>query len=176
MPQLHQRVNSLDKRVFDYVAAHDSSVLDHVLPRLGVAANYGRLWLGIAAVLVLTGRPDARRAAVRGTVSLALASATANVVAKGLYPRVRPHDGGVPESRRLRRAPLTTSFPSGHSASAAAFATAAALEVPALALPLGALALAVAVSRVVSGAHYPSDVVAGIALGLSAAAVTRRRR
>jgi membrane-associated phospholipid phosphatase len=176
MRRIRRRVSALDRRVFDFVARRDSPLLDEVLPRLSVAANYGRLWMGVAAALTLTGRPDARRAAVRGMASLAVASATANVLAKGLYPRGRPHTDGVPPARRLRRAPVTTSFPSGHSASAAAFATAAALEVPALALPLGVLALAVAVSRVVTGAHYPSDVAVGMAIGVGAAAVTRRRR
>jgi undecaprenyl-diphosphatase len=139
-----------------------------------VAANYSRLWLGVAAGLVLTGRADARRAAVRGLVSLAVASATANVLAKGLSGRARPAVAQVPVVRRLRRAPLTTSFPSGHAASAAAFATGASLEMPALAVAVGGLAAAVAGSRIVTGAHYPSDVVAGAALGVGAATLTLR--
>jgi undecaprenyl-diphosphatase len=157
------------------VAGTTSSVLDDVLPRLSVAANYGRLWMGVAAVLALTGRRDARRAAVRALVGLGVASATANIVAKGMSRRARPHHGVVPVVRRLRRAPVTTSFPSGHSASAAAFATAAALEMPVLAVPLGVLAAAVIVSRVATGAHYPSDVIAGSAVGVGAALLTRRR-
>jgi undecaprenyl-diphosphatase len=70
--------------------------------------------------------------------------------------------------------PFTTSFPSGHAASAAAFTTAVALELPATAIPLAPLAFAVAASRVVIGVHYPSDVIAGVALGMVAAGVTRR--
>ena len=56
----------------------------------------------------------------------------------------------------------TTSFPSGHAASAAAFATGVALEVPALAVPVGGLAAAVGASRAISRVHYPSDVLAGL--------------
>jgi undecaprenyl-diphosphatase len=149
-------------------------VLDQVLPRLSVAANHGRLWVGVAAVLALSGRPRARRAAVHGMVSLGVASAVTNIVAKGLWGRMRPVTDRVPTARRLRRSPVTTSFPSGHSASAAAFATAAAVEAPAVAVPLGALSAAVAVSRVVTGAHYPSDVVAGAAIGVGAALLTGR--
>jgi membrane-associated phospholipid phosphatase len=174
MQGLRQHLSALDRQLFDLVATTDSAVLDRVLPRLSLAANYGRLWMGIAAVLVLTGRPDARRAAIHGMTSLAVASATANVLAKGVFPRGRPHLAGVPVVRRLVRAPVTTSFPSGHSASAVAFATAASMEMPVLTVPLGVLALAVSVSRVATGAHYPSDVVAGMALGAAVAGLTRR--
>jgi undecaprenyl-diphosphatase len=59
-------------------------------------------------------------------------------------------------------------------ASAAAFATGVALEVPALAVPVGGLAAAVGASRVTSRMHYPSDVLAGFALGTAAGLLTLR--
>jgi acid phosphatase family membrane protein YuiD len=64
--------------------------------------------------------------------------------------RLRP-TSEVPLARHLSRVPRSTSFPSGHAASAAAFATGVALEIPALAAPVGALAAAVGASRVVTG-------------------------
>jgi membrane-associated phospholipid phosphatase len=171
---LRSRLKRLDQRVFEEVAGTDSALLDDVAPRLSVAANYGRLWMAVAAALASTGRPDARRAAAAGLVALGAASTVANVLAKGLSGRTRPHTGVVPLVRRLRRAPVTTSFPSGHSASAAAFATAASLHAPVLAVPLATLAGGVALSRVATGAHYPSDVLAGAAIGVCAAVVTNR--
>ena len=65
-------------------------------------------------------------------------------------------------------------MPSGHAASAAAFATAAVMEAPILAAPLGALAAAVAYSRVYNGVHYPGDVVFGGAIWIAVAAATTR--
>jgi membrane-associated phospholipid phosphatase len=166
------RLTTVDQRLLDRLGAVQSGVLDHALPRLSHAANHGRLWFGVAGVLVLTGRSDARHAATRGLVSLGVASGIANVVAKQVVRRVRPTADRVPPVRWLRRAPVTTSFPSGHSASAAAFATGAAIEMPVLAVPLGGLAGAVAISRVVTGAHYPSDVVIGVLLGAGVGAAT----
>jgi membrane-associated phospholipid phosphatase len=174
MGDVVDRLTAVDQRVLDRLGGVDSRLFDRVLPWLGTAANHGKLWIGVAGLLVLTGRPDARRAAARGLASLAMASATANVVAKGAFRRVRPATDRVPPVRWLRRAPVTTSFPSGHSASAAAFSTGAALEMPALGVPVGGLAAAVAVSRVVTGAHYPSDVVTGLMVGVGAALLTRR--
>ena len=168
------RLQNLDVRLFDLVAAAHPRGLDPVLPRLGRAANHGVLWLAGASALALSRNRSARRAAMRGVGSLALASTAANAVAKQLVGRRRPVTTGVPIARQLLRPPITTSFPSGHSASAAAFATAVTLEAPWLGAVAIPLALAVAGSRVYTGAHYPGDVVAGIALGAGVAALTLR--
>jgi diacylglycerol kinase family enzyme/membrane-associated phospholipid phosphatase len=167
-------LNTTDQRVLAWVATRTSPVLDTTLPALGRAANYGRLWQAIALGLALIGNKHVRRAALRGLIALSIASFTANVISKRLTRRPRPATDVIPLIRRLTTAPRTTSFPSGHSASAAAFATAVAMEAPPLvAVPVAGLATAVAASRVVTGAHYPSDVLAGAALGGTAAALTR---
>ncbi|NED26421.1 phosphatase PAP2 family protein, partial [Streptomyces anulatus] len=67
----------------------------------------------------------------------------------------------VPVVRQLKRQPITTSFPSGHAASAAAFATGVALESKGWGAVVAPVAVAVATSRVYTGVHYPSDVLAG---------------
>jgi membrane-associated phospholipid phosphatase len=69
--------------------------------------------------------------------------------------RHRPdRDGlGVPRQRWVTM-PSWTSFPSGHSASAAAFAAAVGDLLPALKLPLRGAASVVAFSRVYTGVHY----------------------
>jgi hypothetical protein len=82
--------------------------------------------------------------------------------------------GEVPRDRRPGRTPVTTSFPSGHAAAAAAFATGVGLEMPALAAPVGALAAAVGISRVVNGVHYPSDIAGGWAFGAGVGMLTLR--
>jgi undecaprenyl-diphosphatase len=68
---------------------------------------------------------------------------------------------------------VTSSFPSGHSASAAAFAAGAALESGGWGAVLSPVAAGVAFSRVYTGAHFPSDVVVGCAVGLGAALAVR---
>ena len=71
---------------------------------------------------------------------------------------------GVPQQRWVTM-PSSTSFPSGHSASAAAFAVAVGDLLPALRLPLRGAASVVAFSRVYTGVHYPSDVLVGAVVG-----------
>ncbi|MBT2481550.1 bifunctional phosphatase PAP2/diacylglycerol kinase family protein [Streptomyces sp. ISL-94] len=163
-----------DRALFDAVARRHWPGADRVLPRLGRAANHGVLWGGAAAALTAFGSARARKAALRGAASLALASATINTVGKWSVRRPRPLLDGVPAVRQLATQPQTTSFPSGHSASAFAFTAGLALESPGWGAALAPVAASVAFSRVYTGVHYPSDVVAGAALGVAAGYVVRR--
>ena len=61
------------------------------------------------------------------------------------------------------------SFPSGHMAITAALATGAAIAFPRARLALGLYVAAVAFTRVLFGAHFPFDTVAGTALGVASA-------
>jgi undecaprenyl-diphosphatase len=131
------------------------------------------LWFVLAAALGARRSKWTRRAALRGLAGMAIASPAVNVLAKRLVRRARPERPLLPVGR-VARPPRTTSFPSGRAASAAAFATGVALEVPALAVPVGGLAAAVGAARVTSRMHYPSDVLAGFALGTAAGLLTLR--
>lgn len=170
---LGEALHRLDAELFRRaVQAHDP-LLDRTLPALSRAADHSVLWFAVAAVLAAAGGPGWRRGAGRGLAAVALASTATNVVVKGQYARTRPPLHTVPVRRRVRRLPVTTSFPSGHSASAVAFAAAVGREAPELALPLGLAAAAVAWSRVWTGAHYPGDVLVGAGIGALAAAAVR---
>ncbi|MDT3438016.1 MULTISPECIES: bifunctional phosphatase PAP2/diacylglycerol kinase family protein [unclassified Pseudofrankia] len=166
------RVGAADRALFGAIAAA-RPIADPLLPRLSHAADHGLLWWGVAGALGMT-RGRRRRAAGRGLVALGLASAVTNGPAKMIFRRGRPVNHAVPLVRRPHRQHLSFSFPSGHSASAAAFATAVALDAPKVAAPVGALAGLVAFSRVYIGVHYPSDVVAGAALGAACALATTK--
>lgn len=169
-----RRLRRADHALFARIAATRWPGAEPVLPRLSRAADHGVLWFGTAAAVAAFGGPRGRRAALRGLGSLALASATANTAGKGAFRRARPVLDAVPVIRHLTRQPITSSFPSGHTASAAAFACGVAMESPRWGLALAPVAWSVAFSRIYTGAHYPSDVLAGAALGLGAALVVRR--
>ena len=148
--------------------------LDAVLYPLSRAADLSVMWLVIWAGLTVSGNRRAKRGGLRGLASLALTSGLVNALVKPLFGRLRPEPGADSWLIRSARIPLSSAFPSGHSASAAAFATGAAMEAPLLGGPLGALVTAVGVSRVRTRIHYPFDVVAGAAIGFGIARATRR--
>ena len=173
MPAPHwlSELERIDAALYAAVADADVPPLDRAMHRLSVAANYSRLWIGIAGLLALAGGRDGRRAAFDGLASIAVTSAIVNVAFKPLGRRRRPERG--PILARHVRMPRSRSFPSGHAASAFAFAAGVAGTQPQLGLPLRALAALVAYSRVHTGVHFPGDVVVGALAGTAIAVVAR---
>jgi undecaprenyl-diphosphatase len=157
---------ALDRSVYTAIAQTPTPTLDAALRRLSDAANNSKLWLGIAATMAAAGGSQGRRTAALGVAAVGITSATVNLASKRLFDRARPDRTGVdvPLPRQVRM-PTSTSFPSGHAASAFAFANAVAGQWPVAGLPLRALASAVAYSRVHTGVHYPTDVVIGSLIG-----------
>ncbi len=164
-------VDALDKEVFAAVARTDSPILDAVMPKVSRAADYSLLWMAIAAGMRLSRSRVTNRAAARGIGTLAVSSLVTNQLAKRVRARKRPGLEGVPLARLARRMPTSHSFPSGHSASAAAFAIGAGMESAPIGLGLAAIGGAVGFSRVATGAHYPSDVIGGFAIGAGLAII-----
>lgn len=171
--QLLSELSALDKKLYEAVATTDTPTLDRFFRRLSSAADKSVLWFGIAGVIAVGGGRTGRRAALNGVVSIGLASATANLLGKQLTDRRRPDraGAGVPDERHVTM-PESTSFPSGHTASAFAFAEGVGSVIPALGLPLRLAAVAVGYSRVHVGVHYPGDVAGGALIGRTAAEVT----
>ncbi len=167
-------LGTLDREAFEAVAESPSPFLDTVMPRLTRAADHSKLWFAIAAAMGAVGSASVRRGAARGVVSLAVTSLVTNQLAKRIWRRPRPDRSLIPLARQTKRVPTSHSLPSGHSASAAAFAVAVGLESPLAGLPLALLAGLVGLSRVATGAHYPGDVFAGFGIGAAIAVLGAR--
>ena len=167
-----RELGAVDRAVYAAVADTPTAEMDGPLRRLSEAANQSRLWFGIAAAIALLGGRRGRRAALEGVVAIGVTSATINLGVKPLADRRRPDRLGSDQAAdRHVPMPKSSSFPSGHAASAFAFAYAVGRHLPGLAVPIRLLAGGVAYSRVHTGVHYPGDVVVGSILGAGTAAM-----
>jgi membrane-associated phospholipid phosphatase len=166
---------AVDLAVYRAVAATPTPALDAAMSRVSHTADKSRLWICGAAVFAIVGGPPGRRAALQGLASVAVTSAVVNLGVKRLGGRRRPdrEGAGVPVARHVRM-PTSLSFPSGHSASAFAFAAGVGHQLPPIAIPLHGLAAVVAYSRVHTGVHYPGDAVVGSLIGTALGQLTTR--
>ncbi len=138
-------------------------VLFRLVSRLGNGALWYALMLGLALGQGRAGLETGLRMLAAGAIGLA-----AYKLLKSSTTRPRPYQ--VLRGIRAGIAPLDAfSFPSGHTLHAVAFTLVAISQFPVLAPALVPFTLLVALSRVVLGLHYPSDVLAGAAIGVLAA-------
>ena len=162
------RLVELDESIAQWGFDHASGLSNDLLE---VVTTLGETWFVILAGVVLVIAERFRRQPARWALAfLVFVVLGQNVLTrtiKELADRVRPDLNPIAET-------LGPSFPSGHSATAAAFYAAAALVLgrgrPRLTrafLAGGAVAIAVGVagSRVLLDVHWLSDVIAGVALG-----------
>ncbi len=136
---------------------HPPVVAWRTIARMVVASYAGGLVVNVIKLIVTRVRP---RAADLTDLTTPLATFGTAALAKP----IAVSDAALKSSDLM-------SFPSGHAAAAAALATVLAWKYPHGLPVFGALAALAAAQRVVSSAHYPSDVAFGAAVGVAAAAV-----
>lgn len=154
-------LSGLDTRVLISMRTRGHSpAAESVAKFLGKIGEYGAVWLFLGVLFALLD-PDRRSewlmAGILGPVAIVL-----NFAVKLVVRRPRPKLDGLPP---LGGAPSSLSFPSAHATASFAAATAM-TRIDSTAALLFILASAIALGRPYLGMHYPSDVIAGIVLGV----------
>jgi membrane-associated phospholipid phosphatase len=152
---------NLDERLLYVLRTHGHSpAAERVVAGFSRLGQHGAVWLALGAAGAALDAPERRRGWGRATATVAGTYAL-NTALKLLVRRRRPQLDGLPA---LTGTPTQLSFPSAHAATSFAAARLyARLGVPPF--PLYELACLLALSRLYLGVHYPSDVLAGAALG-----------
>lgn len=170
---MHNYLMGLDGSLFHLTnAAWTNPLLDAVMPALSWAGNMGLVWLVLLGGIAAFGKKTGRRIALAGLVALAIAIVSSEAM-KEITMRPRPF-AVLPGVSLLVGAPSSYAFPSGHTTSAFAAASATVLaskrllgRVPVWGWSMLALAAAISYSRLYVGVHWPTDVAAGVVLGLA---------
>jgi undecaprenyl-diphosphatase len=161
-----ESLQSLNLQLLETLRTWHAPWLDVVMATLTISGVMGGVWQ-LLALIGLT-RARWRAAAWRMLLTVWMALAVANGVAKPIIARTRPSAPPAP-TRSLPPASATMSFPSGHAASAFAGAVAASRLWPATRVVWWTLAVLIAYSRLYLGHHDPLDVIGGAILGVATA-------
>jgi membrane-associated phospholipid phosphatase len=152
-----------DRRVLRFMRTRGHSpASENAMKALGMTGEWGVVWVAIA--LTAAAADPKRRERWLRTAPVAPAAVGLNYLVKIAVRRDRPRLRRLPP---LASAPSALSFPSAHATSSLAAATAIGRVEPRARLPLFALAAALCATRPYLGMHYPSDVLAGAALGVA---------
>lgn len=161
---------NLDWSILHAIQAHLACpFLDALMPKITMLGDVGAIW-GLSAIGLICTKNTAGRGLLL-LAGLAVGVLVGNVCLKNLIARPRPCwlDQSVP---LLIPSPTDDSFPSGHTLASAVGATILTKtnhRFGYAAIPLAAL---IAFSRMYLYVHFPSDILAGAALGIAIGALT----
>lgn len=157
-------LNLYEVPILDWIRENLSNgFLDMVMPVLTKFADAGIGWIAIALVLLFFKRT--RPMGITMGIALLAGVLIGNLTLKPLVARIRPYDVNNSISLLIEK-PHDYSFPSGHTL--ASFEAAMAIFLYHRKWGIAALVMAalVAFSRMYLYVHYPSDILAGIILGV----------
>lgn len=140
--------------------------MDEVMVFFSTIGNAGLVWIFLASIMVMSKRY--RKGGIIAFIALGLGFLVANMALKPLVARIRPCDINTAIELLIPR-PKDFGFPSGHTVSGFAAAVSILFVSKKWGLDAIILASVIAFSRLYLYVHFPSDIVAGLAIGIMCA-------
>ena len=147
--------------------------LDRLMYGITSLGNAGIFWIALTLVFLII-RPLRKEGAVMA-ISLVLTFILVNVIIKPLADRARPFEISQYILENIHIAlPADASFPSGHTSASFAAAFAAFFVKKRTGALLIVIAFLIAISRIYFAVHFPTDVIAGVVIGIVMAYISYR--
>ena len=153
----------MEFQILDWIAGLRTEWLDTILPVISSFGDKGIGWIVVAIMLFCI--PKYRKAGLTMGLGLIFCLLIGNLTLKPLIARPRPYSY-FPEMTLLVAPLADFSFPSGHTFASFASATALYLYHKKPGIAAYILAGIIAFTRLYLYVHFPSDVLAGILLGV----------
>lgn len=160
-----ERLSLLELNVLDFIQDHlRCGFLDVFFSTITKLADSGIFWILLAMIFLFF--KQTRKTGLMMGVTLLMGLIVGNLTLKPLIGRIRPYDLN-PEVVLLIDKLHDFSFPSGHTLSSFEGATVLMIRDKRFGIPALILASIIALSRMYLYVHYPTDVLAGIILGVT---------
>lgn len=166
MPGCLQKLKKIDASILNWVQTHTkTAMMDSVMLFFTRLGDRGAIWIIYAVVCACSAK--LRQVGIHLTMCVSACAFLGNFAIKPMFGRTRPCNIDRGRSMLLSR-PEDSSFPSCHTMTSFAAAVVTAWQAGGfLGVTSFVLASAISFSRVYLYVHYPSDVVAGMALGIA---------
>lgn len=161
-------ITEIDFAILNFIQTLRTPFGDFFMTLVTMLGNGGAVW--IAITVIMTCIPKYRKIGIVMGVTFVLNVIVYGLILKPLVARPRPFIQN-PAFELLINAPGGFSFPSGHTASSFTAVTTLFCFKHKLWIPTGILAVLIAFSRLYLYVHFPSDVLAGIVIGITFSAV-----
>ncbi len=164
MHEIFVSINSLDRSILSAIQSYlQNDFFDWLMPIVTALGNGGIGWIVLALILICTKKY--RKAGLVALLAIIINTLLGEVILKNIIQRARPFINDT-SLKILITKPISYSFPSGHTGASVAAAAALSANIKGYGKYFWILAGLIAFSRLYLYVHYPTDVIAGIILGL----------
>lgn len=158
-------ITGIDLKILDFIQQYiKCDFLDVIVPPITHLAEAGALWIAVAVVLLFFKKT--RKTGFMIGAALIIGLTLGNGVLKNVIARTRPYDLPGVNVELLVSGLSDFSFPSGHTLASFEAATVLMIRDKRMGIPALVLAILIALTRLYLYVHYPTDVIAGVILGI----------
>lgn len=155
---------NFDMAILDFIqSSMRTGFMDYIMPIISHMGDAGLIWIVLSIGLII--HKKTRKIGLVIIIALVLNGIICNIILKPMVGRIRPFDVNT-SIKLLINKPSDFSFPSGHTSASFVVASVLFFRKSKLFVPSLILGILIGFSRLYLYVHYPSDVLAGLILGI----------
>ncbi len=158
-----KRIQAWDNRILTKLSQKHTKSLNRIMVFVTKTGNNGYVWFALTIPLLIFNR--FRLVGYTTILSMLISGLSGEITIKHIVGRVRPCNKDFGKDLLIKH-PAHYSFPSGHTSSSFAVTMVMFFMMPVLFVPVLVYACLMGFSRMYLLVHYPTDVIAGMVLGI----------